>query len=126
MVDSDTLHDIDQCVPEPIHITGHIQSHGVLFAHAAGDQTLRLVSLRPLGLGDDLRIGLSIGVGQLARAALFSAALREADAHLYRCKSTGKNANIYRAASWVSSISRFVRPKAVVYYVDQRRLLRPN
>jgi diguanylate cyclase (GGDEF)-like protein len=44
-------------------------------------------SLHPLGPGDDTRIGMSIGVGHLAGAASFHAALAEADSDLYQRKS---------------------------------------
>jgi len=44
-------------------------------------------ALRPLGSDDETRIGMSIGVGHLSGAASFPAALREADADLYRWKS---------------------------------------
>jgi diguanylate cyclase (GGDEF)-like protein len=44
-------------------------------------------SLRPLGAQADVRIGVSAGIGRIARADSFERALREADGALYREKS---------------------------------------
>ncbi len=70
----------------------------VLLGKIAPEATCRIVaritaavgSLRPLGPGDDTRIGMSIGIGRLSGAGSVGDALREADTDLYRCKSERK------------------------------------
>jgi diguanylate cyclase (GGDEF)-like protein len=50
--------------------------------------------LRPLGLQDETRIGISIGVSRFVGEAEFSVALREADIAVYRNKSERRSLNL--------------------------------
>jgi diguanylate cyclase (GGDEF)-like protein len=62
-------------------------TEGETTINVAARITSAVESLRPLGAGDNTRIGISIGIAYLADAAAFTDALREGDADLYQRKS---------------------------------------
>ena len=69
--DDATVSYADRCAQEPVHLTGHIQSHGLLFALSEPDFIVRQVSANVGALGGiptDVVLGRSfeavVGAGQ--------------------------------------------------------------